>query len=169
MTILESLFLWLANHLPRLGPFDRGRCLVLRMAGVKVRGRPLIWGPITIRPVGGAARIAIGDGSFLNTNVRFGLGTDGQVTIGENVSVGPGTSFETVGHGLVYTPGEGRGNTAKPIVVADEAWIGAGAIVLGGVTIGRGSVVTAGAVVTKDVPPGTVAGGVPARVLRELE
>jgi maltose O-acetyltransferase len=169
MTLLESLFLWVANHLPRFEFFDRGRCLVLGLAGVEIHGRPLIWGPVTIRPLGAGSRISIGDGTFLNTNIRFGLGTDGRVTIGENVSIGPGTSFETVSHELAYTPGAGRGNSTRPIVVANEAWIGAGAIVLQGVTIGRGSVVAAGAVVTEDVPPGTVAGGVPARVLRKIE
>jgi galactoside O-acetyltransferase len=51
-------------------------------------------------------------------------------------------------------------------VVSEEVWIGAGAIILGGVTIGRGAVIAAGAVVREDVPAGAVAGGVPARVLR---
>jgi serine acetyltransferase len=53
-------------------------------------------------------------------------------------------------------------------VVEDDAWIGAGAILTDGVRVGRGAVVAAGAVVTQDVPPHTVAGGVPARVLREI-
>jgi maltose O-acetyltransferase len=78
-------------------------------------------------------------------------------------------SFETVSHGLLYEPGRGRGYASHPIVVEDEVWIGAGAIVLQGVTIGRGAVISAGAVVKDDVPAGTVAGGVPARVLRAVE
>jgi acetyltransferase-like isoleucine patch superfamily enzyme len=167
--VRESLFLWVGNHLRRLRLFDRGRYFVLRLAGMDIRGRCLIWGPLVIRPIGGAHRITIGAGSFLNTNVRFGAGTDGRITIGQNVLVGPNTSFETVDHGLVYLPGRGRGSATKPIVIEDEVWIGAGTIVLQGVTIGRGSVITAGALVRDDVPAGTVAGGVPAQVLRAID
>jgi acetyltransferase-like isoleucine patch superfamily enzyme len=54
------------------------------------------------------------------------------------------------------------------VVVHDHVWIGTGAIILPGVTIGRGAVVAAGAVVTRNVPPKTLVGGVPARVLREV-
>ncbi|MBP6872851.1 MAG: acyltransferase [Bacteroidales bacterium] len=56
---------------------------------------------------------------------------------------------------------------SKPILIGDNVWIGMRAIILKGVTIGNGSIVAAGAVVTKDVPPNTVVGGVPARVIRE--
>ncbi len=58
---------------------------------------------------------------------------------------------------------------SKPVRIGDEVWIGGGAILLPGVTIGKGSVIGAGAVVTKDIPPYTVAVGNPARVLRTLE
>ncbi len=122
----------------------------------------MIWGPLTIRPLGGARNIAIGSGSFLNTNIRFGV-PSAPVTIGRNVQIGPNVSFETVSHGLVYEPGKGRGDIVRPIVVEDEVWIAAGAIITGGVTIGRGAVVVAGAVVSRDVAPGAVVGGVPAR------
>jgi maltose O-acetyltransferase len=132
-----------------------------------IQGPCLIWGPLSIRPIGGARHIAIGAGTFVNTEVRFG-GAQGGISIGRDVHVGPRVSFETVSHGLLYEPG-GRGYTSQPIVVEDEVWIGAGAIVLQGVTIGRGAVISAGAVVKDDVPAGTVAGGVPARVLRAVE
>ena len=55
-----------------------------------------------------------------------------------------------------------------PIVIGDKVWIGANATVLPGVTIGKGAIVAAGAVVTRDVPPNTIVAGVPARVVREI-
>ncbi|MBQ1632806.1 MAG: sugar O-acetyltransferase [Clostridia bacterium] len=58
---------------------------------------------------------------------------------------------------------------AKPITVKQNAWISSGAIVSGGVTIGENAIVAAGAVVTRDVPPNTIVGGVPARVIREID
>jgi acetyltransferase-like isoleucine patch superfamily enzyme len=62
-----------------------------------------------------------------------------------------------------------QGITAKGIVVEDNAWIGAGAIVCDGVRIGKGAVVGAGAVVVEDVPPHTVVAGVPAKVVKGIE
>jgi len=65
-------------------------------------------------------------------------------------------------------PRDAAGSVARPIRIEDDAWIGFGATVLKGVTIGRGSVVAARSLVVDDVPPGVVVGGVPARVLRTL-
>ena len=62
-----------------------------------------------------------------------------------------------------------QGVSTKPVVIGDDVWIGANAVILPGVTIGPHSVVAAGAVVTRDVPPGCVVGGVPAKVIRQLE
>jgi len=61
------------------------------------------------------------------------------------------------------------GVRSAPVIIEDRVWIGCQAIILAGVTIGRGSVVAAGAVVTKDVPSGMLVGGNPARVIRETE
>ena len=161
-----SAFLWLANHLPSVPRrLDAQRDVLLRWAGVDIRGRCIVCGPIVIGGVDAASCIRMGAGTIVNTEVRFG-GARGGIAIGENVLVGPRVSFETVSHGLVYEPGRGRDLCTKPIVVEDEAWIGAGAIILQGVRIGRGSVIAAGAVVSSDVPAGTLVGGVPARVLR---
>lgn len=164
----ELLFLSIANHLPRMKVFDDYRYLLLKLAGIEIGGRCQVWGPLTIRPIGGAKNIKIGKGSFLNTEIRFGV-PDASVTIGENVQIGPRVLFETVDHGLVFKPNEGRGAWSKPIVVQDEVWVGAGAIITQGVTIGRGAVVAAGSVVNKDVDAHTVVGGVPAKFLRPTE
>lgn len=164
----ELIFLTLANNLPRLKVFDRIKFVLYRLAGLKIRGRCTIWGPLTIRPIGAAGNIEIGKGSFLNTETRFGVPVD-KVIIGANVLIGPRVMFETVNHGLQYIPGKGRGFWTKPITVGDEVWIGGGAIITQGVTIGRGAVVAAGAVVTKDVEANTLVGGVPARLIRKID
>ena len=67
---------------------------------------------------------------------------------------------------LADVPIKSQGVTRQPIVIEDDCWLGAGSAVLAGVTVGHDSVVAAGAVVTRDVPPYSVVGGVPARVLR---
>lgn len=125
----------------------------------------IFWGSIRVRPIGGARNITIGRDSFINTDCSFGCPV-ATIALGERVQVGPGASFETVNHRMIYKAREGRGAAHEPIVVEDEVWIGARAIVTPGVRIGRGAVVMAGAVVTKDVDPNSAVGGVPARVVK---
>lgn len=95
----------------------------------------------------------------------------GGITIGNRVYTGPLVQMLAVNH--VFTnparPIVEQGITAKGIVVEDDAWLGGGVILTDGVRVGRGAVVAAGAVVTRDIPPHTVAGGVPARVIRPIE
>lgn len=160
----EMIFFPLANYLPRLPIMDKLRWRLYRLAGIGIEGKCLIWGPLILRPVGRCHNLSIGRGTFINSMVRFGMGRS-KVTIGRNVQIGPFVAFETVSHGLVYEPGVGRSDSHAPIVVEDEVWIGAGAIITQGVTIGRGASVVAGAVVIRDVEPNTVVGGVPARVI----
>lgn len=167
MHCAESFFLWLANRLPRCGFADRQRWRLLRLAGLDFEGPCIIWGGVNLRPIGGAANVHIGRDSVINTGVRFGVPKD-RVVIGSSVQVGPGVMFETVNHGLVHVPGRGRGARTAPITVEDEVWIGAGAIILSGVTAGYGAVVAAGAVVNHDVAPSTVVGGMPARLIRQI-
>jgi acetyltransferase-like isoleucine patch superfamily enzyme len=164
----EMIFLPIANHLPRLMAMDLIRYIFYKLAGVHIEGRCIIYGPLTIRPVGGIKNITIGKGSFLNTEIRFGCPKD-RIAIGRNCQIGPRVCFETMNHGMVFVPGKGRGRSSKPIIVDDEVWIGCGAIILQGVTIGKGAVVSAGAVVSKDVEPLTVVGGVPAKLLRKID
>lgn len=94
----------------------------------------------------------------------------GGVEIGDRVYASPMTQIVAVNH--VFEDRERsfveQGITAEGIHIEDDVWIGAGAVITDGVRVGRGAVVAAGAVVTEDVPPHTVVGGVPARVLREV-
>jgi acetyltransferase-like isoleucine patch superfamily enzyme len=115
------------------------------------------------------AFIRIGANSLIGElNVLRG---QGGITIGDRVYTAPLVQLLAVNH--VYEdptrPMVEQGITAQGIVVEDDVWIGAGAIITDGVRIGKGAVVAAGAVVTKDVAPHTVVGGVPARLLKEID
>lgn len=110
--------------------------------------------------------ITLGPRCWVGINAVLASGRGG-LTLGENVLVGPGAILVTGDHDfrradLASLDQEYLG---RPIAVGDNVWIGAGAVVLGGVSIGERAVIAAGAVVTRDVPPGTVVGGVPARTL----
>ncbi len=95
----------------------------------------------------------------------------GGVTIGDRVYTSPFTQIIAVNHVFddPKRPFVEQGITAEGIVIEDDVWLGAGAVITDGVRVGRGAVVAAGAVVTKDVPPHTVVGGVPARILKTID
>jgi acetyltransferase-like isoleucine patch superfamily enzyme len=109
--------------------------------------------------------IRVGRNVFINQNCTF---YDlGGLDIADDVMVGPNVSILTTGHPL--EPAQRRARVvAKPIAIERNVWIAAGATILGGVTIGENAVVAAGSVVTKDVPPNTLVGGNPARVIRSI-
>ncbi len=113
----------------------------------------------------GGTDIRVGRNVFVNQNCTF---YDlGGLDIGDDVMIGPNGSLITSGHPL--EPSRRRDCViAKPIVIERNVWIAAGATIIGGVTIGENSVVAAGSVVTKDVPPNTLVGGNPARVIRSI-
>jgi acetyltransferase-like isoleucine patch superfamily enzyme len=95
----------------------------------------------------------------------------GGVEIGNRVYTSPFTQIIAVNHVFddPNRPFVDQGITAEGIVIEDDVWLGAGAVITDGVRIGKGAVVAAGAVVTKDVPPHTVVGGVPARPIKNIE
>jgi acetyltransferase-like isoleucine patch superfamily enzyme len=95
----------------------------------------------------------------------------GGVNIGDRVYTSPFTQIIAVNHIFddPEVPFVDQGITAEGIVIEDDVWLGAGAVITDGVRVGRGAVVAAGAVVTKDVLPHTVVGGVPARLIKEID
>jgi acetyltransferase-like isoleucine patch superfamily enzyme len=95
----------------------------------------------------------------------------GGVTIGDRVYTSPYTQIVAVNHVFddPARPFSAQGITARGIVIEDDVWIGSSAIVTDGVRVGKGAVIAAGAVVTKDVPPHTMVGGVPARHLKAID
>jgi maltose O-acetyltransferase len=105
------------------------------------------------------------------TFVNFGLvALDvAPIRIGDDVQIGPYVQLLTPTHPLEPEPRRAKWEAAEPIAIGDNAWLGGGVIVCPGVTIGVDTVVGAGAVVTTDLPPGVLALGTPARVVRSLE
>lgn len=95
----------------------------------------------------------------------------GGVTIGDRVYTSPFTQIIAVNHVFdnPALPFVEQGITAEGIVIEDDVWLGANAVITDGVRVGRGAVVAAGAVVTKDVPPHTVVAGVPARPIKNID
>jgi galactoside O-acetyltransferase len=111
-------------------------------------------------------RVAIGDDVFANQGLL--IEGDGHVTIGHRVRIGPRVTIITSSHHLTDDPERRASHElfTKPVRIADGAWIGASATLLPGVSIGQGSVVAAGAVVTKDVPAGVIVAGMPAKIIK---
>ena len=90
------------------------------------------------------------------------------VHIGENAFIAPGVCIACAGHSIDPAQRAEGISTSKPITLEKDVWIGANAVICGGVTIGEGSVIGAGSVVTKDIPPMVVAAGNPCRVIRSV-
>jgi len=112
----------------------------------------------------GPERVTIGDDCLIGANsVIWG---DGGLTIGSQVLISAGCSIVTLSHPVDLDDRATGRLVLAPVVIADHAWIGTRATVLPGVSIGRGAIVGAGAVVTHDVPPMTTVVGVPARPVR---
>jgi len=113
----------------------------------------------------GGNEIRVGHNVFVNQNCTF---YDlGGLDIGDDVMIGPNVNIITAGHPL--EPSQRRAITiGKPIVIERNVWIATGATIVGGVTIGENSVVAAGSVVTRNVPPNMLVGGNPARVIRAI-
>ena len=141
---------------------DEIRALFSKLIGQKVDESFLLIPPFY---TAGGDETRVGRNVFVNQNCTF---YDlGGLDIADDVMIGPNVSIITAGHPL--DPSQRRAATiGKPIMIHRNVWIAAGATVIGGVTVGENSVVAAGSVVTKDVPPNTLVGGNPARVIRSI-
>ena len=108
--------------------------------------------------------IRIGKRVFINSGCCFQ--DQGGIELGDDVLIGQQVVIATLNHDL--HPERRANMTPKPVKIGNKVWVGAHATILPGVTVGDGAVIAAGAVVTKDVPPNTVVGGVPAKVIKEI-
>lgn len=123
--------------------------------------------------------ITIGENTFINCDCYFS--DDNLITIGKNVMIAPRVQLYGTLHPvpaserILDIPRSEHADhlpyrvSSKPIVIEDECWLGGGCIILPGVTIGKGSVIGAGSIVTKDIPPHSVAVGNPCRVIRTID
>lgn len=112
--------------------------------------------------------IVIGNNTYFNSDVHLNSSIGGSIIIGDNCLIGPNFVARTASHifhdksRLVYT----QGHDHLDIVICDDVWIAANVTVIGGVTLHEGCIVGAGAVVTRSLPPYSVAYGIPARVVK---
>lgn len=167
-----------------------GRYLARRHKNVYLPDSCLIHPGAKINPRNGSIRFGencvIGDGAIIQGNVEFGddcsvqpytlivgYGTSedrsGQITIGNGVRIAAHGMMIAANHNFSNPekPIHGQGMTFEPITLEDDIWIGGRVNITAGVSIGYGSVIGAGSVVTRDIPPMSIAAGVPAKVIRQ--
>ena len=151
------------SSLPRLDAFKRLRGwhygALLEHAGKNLRVAQGV-------RINNPSLVSVGDDVYVGDSVQLYAWNE-RITIGSNVLIAAGVRMITRKHGFadVVRPMAEQGYNNAPIVIEDDVWIGFQSVILPGVTIGRGSIVGAGAVVTKDIAPYSIVGGVPARLI----
>lgn len=149
------------NHTP-LAQEARRRELLERILG-SVGARTVLLPPFH---AGFGSNVHLGDDFFGNVNLTFV--DDVEIVVGDGVMIAPSVTLTTTGHPVHPALREDFRRFSRPIAIEDKVWIGSNVVVLPGVRIGYGSVIGAGSVVTKDVPPMSLAVGAPARVVRAI-
>lgn len=114
----------------------------------------------------GGNHVHLGDRVYANFNLT--LVDDGEIYIGDDTMIGPNVTIATAGHPILPELRKEQYQFNIPVHIGKNVWIGAGAMILPGVTIGDDTVIGAGSVVTKEIPPGVVAAGNPCKVLRKI-
>jgi maltose O-acetyltransferase len=162
--MIRHLLNFLLRWLPPSRLFAPRRWL-LRRAGVDLADDVCFCGGGWIY---GRGFVTIGSKSWLSPGVIIHSHLDAPINIGRKVDIGPSVEFVTGSHVIGTSQRRAGAGTALPISIGDGCWIGARTVILGGVSIGAGSVVAAGSVVTRDVPANVLVAGVPAKVKRVL-
>lgn len=158
---------WISRTLPQLS-FGRTRTAALRALGVRLGSRSLVLGPLRITGKGSLPRLlSIGSDTVVTGPLHIDLGAE--VRIGSRIFIGHDVALLTVDHHIGSADCRCGHRKLAPVKIEDGAWLAARVTILPGVTVGRGAVVAAGAVVTRDVPENALVGGVPAKILRMLD
>jgi maltose O-acetyltransferase len=164
--VQENLIRIVSRGLPQFA-FNRLRTAALRAAGLRIGSRSMVMGPIDVTGPGGVQLLSIGEHSYITGPLHVDAGA--QVRVGNRVHFGHDVLLLTMNHEIGPSEERCGALTAAPISVGDGAWLGSRVTILPGVSLGRGAVVAAGAVVTRDVAADTMVAGVPAVVVRHLD
>lgn len=150
------------------GPaFANTRTALFRAAGVKIGTRSRIQGSMRLTGTGQVCELlSFGTHTLVTGGLHVDLGAP--VRIGNGVRIGHDVTLLTISHNVGEAYLRAGLSFSGPIVIEDGCWLASRCTVLPNVTIGRGAIVAAGAVVTRNVPPNVLVAGVPARVIREL-
>jgi len=151
----------LLGQLNRSSDADEIRTILSTITGEAIDESVALFPPFYINY---GKHLSIGKNVFINFNCTF-LALGG-ITIEDNVLIAPDVKLLSEGHGL--SPSERQSLIHGKIHIKKNAWIGAGAIILPGVTVGENAIVAAGAVVSKDVPDNTIVGGIPAKTIKTI-
>lgn len=159
MKLLIFLFLLPVRTVRKLRVF-----YIKKLIGHLGQGSILYPGVIISNP----KQVFIGDHVSIAPDARLGASSQGRITIGDRCAIASGTRIVTATHDPNVLP-VSRVGINKSVIIGEDVWIGTAAIILPGVTIHDGAIVAAGAVVTKDVPADCMVGGVPARLIKNLD
>lgn len=146
---------------------SRLRTRLFQMIGFDIGAGTVIWGKLQlVGPAPITEQLSVGKECWINTECYFELGE--RIDIGDRVSIGQQVMILTNSHRVGGEVRRAGSLHSKPVSVGDGAWLSTRCTILPGVTIGEGSIVAAGAVVTRSVPPHVMVAGIPAKILQEL-
>lgn len=145
-----------------LNPFGRNA----RNLEIELGPKTLLFPYVLIQ---GSGKFSLGDRSFIGSFSV--IGCNERVEIGKSVMIAQNVSIRDTDHGFedLQVPMIDQGIRTAPVIIRDNVWIGHGAVITKGITIGSGAIIAANAVVTKDVPENAIVGGVPAKIIRYRE
>ncbi|MFT5548673.1 MAG: acetyltransferase-like isoleucine patch superfamily enzyme [Candidatus Azotimanducaceae bacterium] len=152
--------------LPRYRTLGKVKAAFLILNGAKVGKRCTFYPRVWIAP---GRNFVLGDDVDLALDVL--ITTSGGVEIGDRTLIGYRTQIISANHSIPENRGNifGSGHDKAKVTIGKDVWIGGNSMIMPGVTIGNGAIVAGGSVVIKDVPPYTIVGGVPAKVIKERD